>query len=468
MALNLIDNLSQDIQLLNSSQKYNDKVKSDNNDVKRQGIERTFENMFNKETAKTSGNDEIEINIEVKTDRKDIDQKVENKGDTVSSQEETQYRQKNMDNEKNKTKTENHKPENTVLINLKNIKSGKDIVKDNGRHSEIDVLIAAGNLKHNANIDNHNVKNIKINLNDLDVKTRENIKSVLLDLKKGKLNQAEAGLLIVDALSVLNRKKTGNIDRKNITGISVEKMRTGNEGLHNINPKAIGKNEDVPKESKDNKIKIEDRMSVKNNDEKKIIKKASEKSNTLESAKDVDNKEVKSEIRLDVNELKHLVRNTGEKPADFSKEILDDNREKIFDNIAKNTRITLANNETKFSTMIRPENFGRIDIKFTVKDGKIEGRMILQTQEAADFFKANVEELKAVFSKSNVEMGNIDIALAGQNFNSQSGNRHADHDDGSKTGFIQNVSKVAKTFDDNNVSEYVNGIYDNSMVNIFI
>jgi len=66
--------------------------------------------------------------------------------------------------------------------------------------------------------------------------------------------------------------------------------------------------------------------------------------------------------------------------------------------------------------MIRPENIGRADFKFTIKDGKLDGRIVLQNQEAADFFKANIEELRAVFQKSNIEFGKLDINLAGQSF----------------------------------------------------
>ena len=112
--------------------------------------------------------------------------------------------------------------------------------------------------------------------------------------------------------------------------------------------------------------------------------------------------------------------------------VLEQNKNHLFQEIAKNTKIVLGQNQTKFSTMIRPENFGRIDFNFVVKDGKVNGRMILQNEDAVDFFRANVQEIKAVFQKSNVELENVDIILAGNRFGEMS-NNDSNHEE-----FLQN------------------------------
>ena len=121
--------------------------------------------------------------------------------------------------------------------------------------------------------------------------------------------------------------------------------------------------------------------------------------------------------------------------------------------------------------MIRPENFGRIDFQFVVKDGKMNGRVILQNQEVADFFKSNVEELKAVMQKSNVEMENIEIILAGNRFgefaDKQQNNDHVSDDN---IAFLNKItSKNLETFEENNTLEPIN--YSkriNSKINILI
>jgi len=91
-----------------------------------------------------------------------------------------------------------------------------------------------------------------------------------------------------------------------------------------------------------------------------------------------------------------------------------ENKKELFDTIVKNTKILLTNNETKFSTMVRPESLGRMDFHINIKDGQLNTKIIVHTKDAFDFFRSNVEDLRAVFQKSNVEFGKIDIALAGQ------------------------------------------------------
>lgn len=91
-----------------------------------------------------------------------------------------------------------------------------------------------------------------------------------------------------------------------------------------------------------------------------------------------------------------------------------ENKSETFESITKQTKVVLNNNEMKFSTFIRPEELGRVDFKFDVKDGKISGRIIVQSKEAADVFRSNVEELRAVFQKSNVELDKLEVTVAGR------------------------------------------------------
>lgn len=120
---------------------------------------------------------------------------------------------------------------------------------------------------------------------------------------------------------------------------------------------------------------------------------------------------------------------------------LADNKQRILDQVAGNTKVIVANKETSFSTMLRPESLGRVDMKFSMKDGKLSGKIILQNQEAADFFRANVEDIRAVFSKSDVEMGNIDVLVAGKDSGMGSGNEHFQSGSGSSEG--QEAEKAA-------------------------
>jgi flagellar hook-length control protein FliK len=489
MAANIsIEGLNQDIQLLNS-QKASSKLKSSKNDetCNFTGIDPTFQNLLNQKTGLAGKNDDIddigdnfeinfEINIEVKQEsNQNKEQQVEKNDDRVPEKKTNSE----DDKEKKTTNGDKQKTEISGLSDEKKINNEKN-VKDRNRDLKTGDMKAllANSSNHAVGKEKLETRTIKIHSSDLDAKSRDSIKSIMKDLKNGKIGRNEADSLTLKVLQGADLKKTG-IDKKDITALSPDKQKIGHVEIKIQSLKMTDKNETLPsegkevkagKEDKNGKIKIDDLRNLKTTEDKKVARKANEKNVSTDVSRDPEIKDSKSEFRLDLNDLKPVVGNSAEKTTGSPKDILNDNKEKIFDNIAKNTRIVLSNNETKFSTMIRPENLGRIDMKFTVKDGKIEGRMILQNQEAADFFKANVEDLKAVFSKSNVEMGNIDIALAGQNHASLNGNGNngSNRDDSAKMEFVQSISKAARTFDDNNVSEVFNKVYDNSMVNIFI
>ena len=122
--------------------------------------------------------------------------------------------------------------------------------------------------------------------------------------------------------------------------------------------------------------------------------------------------------------------------------------------------------------MMRPDNIGRMDFHITIKDGKLNGKIILQTQEAMDFFRNNVEELRAVFQKSNVEMGRIDVALAGQNngdFNQQNKENFHDKetDDNMKIKF-NFTNRAINAFENNNLPSGNYSRIAESKVNLFI
>ena len=89
----------------------------------------------------------------------------------------------------------------------------------------------------------------------------------------------------------------------------------------------------------------------------------------------------------------------------------------LYEQITKQTKVLLTSDKVSFSTFIRPEEIGRVDFKFVSKDGKVNGKIILQNQEAADLFRASVEDLRAVFQRANVELDKLEIQIAGrQNF----------------------------------------------------
>lgn len=147
----------------------------------------------------------------------------------------------------------------------------------------------------------------------------------------------------------------------------------------------------------------------------------------------------------------------------------------LYEQVTKQTKVLLTSDKVSFSTFIRPEEIGRVDFKFVTKDGKVNGKIILQNQEAADLFRASVEDLRAVFQRSNVELDKLEIQIAGrQNFetgdfdfsgnSNNTGDRNAQSQE--KTATV-GLHQAVKAFDEGAVAIEKN-IYSGNGIHLVI
>lgn len=175
---------------------------------------------------------------------------------------------------------------------------------------------------------------------------------------------------------------------------------------------------DVQNSKADNKAEI---LSVNNNAKAKI----SRFDKAAAAEKDKSQKTVSSQPK-DVLEIKNGIKENFSMPINNKQadsEVLaksfQEQKAALYEQVTKQTKVLLTNDKVSFSTFIRPEEIGRIDFKFVTKDGKVNGKIILQNQEAADLFRSSVEDLRAVFQRANVELDKLEIQIAGrQNFES--------------------------------------------------
>jgi flagellar hook-length control protein FliK len=441
----------------------------------------SFENVLKNEQKKPDNLESLEITIEVKDAGRT---EKNNDKNTVFTDEKNIQSALNHDRNKikepisqAKDKKEKQIEINVIFAGNEKLQIEKKPVLDNKKLKiENEKISGSGLISDNSKVHVKETKTIKIDLSRIDANSKDKIRTAVKDLRSGRIDQDSASKIISEVLSRTNLKEFQNIDKNQIVKVNLKAAKEIKP--EQKAPLFTAKNlnsENIQPEKKNIKITELEKKDEIVNPEKKEIKKSEEKPKVkaIEAVKekDPDTKEIKNEPRNDfvLNKLSNL--DTGKDKSQEIQKVLSDNKEIIFDNIAKNTKIIMANNDTKFSTMIRPEELGRIDMKFTMKDGKIDGRMIVQNQEAADFFRANVEELRAVFQKSNVEMGNIDIALAGQGMAGWTGsgaenNGFREEAKISQTDFF---NRVQKTFDENNAADAAHySSSNNSMINIFI
>ncbi len=303
-------------------------------------------------------------------------------------------------------------------------------------------------------VDNPN--NIKLILLSLDAGARLKIESIIYDYNAGRLDKMKANSLIAQIINAghSNDVRTAQTVKKKVTENTSE-----NIGRIDNNPRGAKKGNEIKIENNNNALKSENKLTDNMENVKKHSledsKKEGAKHDIAEIKSDNDVKQLKTELNLNINELKSGNNGSARSQLNNSQRILDQNRDMIFSDIAKNTKIVLGRGETRFSTMIRPENLGRIDFKFMVKDGKMSGKLITHNEETLNFFKNNIEDLRAVMQKSNVDLSSLEMVLAGNNFNmgGSGEGRKNDFDDNMEEMKISGNFRVRdkKIYEDNNM-----------------
>ena len=288
----------------------------------------------------------------------------------------------------------------------------KNIEITDGRQSAVNLL----NMPNKA----ENVKTAKIKVKDLDVKTKTQVTDILKKMQSGKISEAAAMNVIAQMMSdspagsrILNQKNKGKnvkitakIEMKAEKNINITNMAMPQTRMSKTE-QPLHRSEMEIKETKTHKTTNTEVSRKYEKTKTKLSEGQLQQLNTQNDAK-----ELVTEFTLKTES----VHDSNEKDI---KTVLSDNKRDIFNKMVENTKTIQSQNMTKFSMVMRPESVGRMDFHLTMKDGKLDGRIILQNSEAADFFRANIEEITAVFRKANVELGKLDVSLAGQQFNSE-------------------------------------------------
>ena len=288
----------------------------------------------------------------------------------------------------------------------------KNIEITDGRQSAVNLL----NMPNKA----ENVKTAKIKIKDLDVRTKNQVTDIMKKMQSGKISESAAMNVIAQMLAdspagsrILNSKGKS----KNVKVTAKIEMKS-EKNINTINmaiPQTRMSKTEQPLHRSEMEIKETKTHKTTNTEVSRKYEKTKTKLSEgqfQQLSTQTDNKELVTEFTLKTES----VHDSNEKDI---KTVLSDNKRDIFNKMVENTKTIQSQNMTKFSMVMRPESVGRMDFHLTMKDGKLDGRIILQNSEAADFFRANIEELTAVFRKANVELGKLDVSLAGRQFNSE-------------------------------------------------
>jgi hypothetical protein len=339
-----------------------------------------------------------------------------------------------------------------------------------------------------AGLEKVSMKKSFVKVSDLPLHIRGGVKSILRKYSRGDIDKKEAGRSIAALLNSAGIKAKpdkvlGSLQAGMILGGlarrgSLVKEKPGNSKVDAnsvIIKSSAGKGGDQGGASiSDSAVKMSDDsgLNLQGTVKEKIhtiVKKAGNVEKISSESLDQPVNQAKTDFSLELSQdaFKDTAVPVQGKVRQVSN-VLDADRQKVFEHLARNTKVTISQQQTKFSTMIRPEQIGRMDFKMTVKDGKLQGRLIVQNQEALEFFKSSVEELRAVFQKSDVEMGTIDVLLAGRDMNGSG--QQQDLSGNSDTGFTgMTGSQVERIFEENVAAgDVTNYLGVENGVNLFI
>lgn len=133
--------------------------------------------------------------------------------------------------------------------------------------------------------------------------------------------------------------------------------------------------------------------------------------------------------------------------------------------IVKAGQIVLKDNDVgSIKLILKPESLGNVKIDLQISDKVITGKIMVQTQEAMNAFKENVESLKNAFNQQGFETSGFELSFAGQN-SSQPDSRNQNE--------MENFQKMSNSYsaftysgDEDYVEEEISSFSAKSVVNI--
>lgn len=326
------------------------------------------------------------------------------------------------------------------------------------------------NLKNSDKpIDKENLEKVEILLKKIKsilAKIRNNqgegSKKVLLQLNDNKINLlAMMGMMldeIDNLLAMPNKfeqlaKLTKKLDGKMA---EVESLLDGdtakiNPEETNLNKPLNGelKREDITTKSQKPKVKVIDKRK------NQFTVKGTKNNSVQENQKPAVLENGKNDLAVNMAKIKtqHSVKVASVKYTSFSNAVSRANIEALLQNVTGRAVIILKNGKSEFKMKLTPPELGKLDMRFTLEDGMLTGKIVVSSPEAKALFDEHLGELQRQMQAAGINLGSLDVSLGDENAQEQSEQAHT-----GLSGFIGDGSM--DIFDD--VSG-VNYLFDSSV-----
>lgn len=116
------------------------------------------------------------------------------------------------------------------------------------------------------------------------------------------------------------------------------------------------------------------------------------------------------------------------------------NIEALLQGVTGKALVTLADGKSEMKMNLNPPELGRMNLKLTLEDGIMAGKIVVSTPEAKALFDQNLGELQRALQQAGINLGSLDVALGNNGF---SGSQ--DSAEPSQTGGIAANAAVSTT-----------------------
>ncbi len=86
----------------------------------------------------------------------------------------------------------------------------------------------------------------------------------------------------------------------------------------------------------------------------------------------------------------------------------------VFDQIVQNMKVAVSEGKTEATIRLKPELLGRVEMKITVEDGKVNVRFTAENNAVRAAITENIQDLKKNLAEAGLEVETVNVALAGE------------------------------------------------------
>lgn len=139
-----------------------------------------------------------------------------------------------------------------------------------------------------------------------------------------------------------------------------------------------------------------------------------ESTNIKQEEVKVQNPQHKNQQEAINNDFRHLVEDVITKEKTDEQPELQQTKDLEFAaRVTDKVRVMLGSRKSEISIQLKPENLGKLNLKLTVEDGVLNGKMVVQNDEAKGLIQSNLAQLKENLEQQGIPVSKFQVDIGG-------------------------------------------------------